>query len=98
MRGRSPGPAGLLLPEFLALAELFLLHQNNDAQWSPAAACPCRVGYFPQGRSYTGHDLVEVVVPGSPFLVDIALQVLQEAGAEAAGPGPSRARPWLSDG
>jgi tRNA modification GTPase len=38
-------------------------------------------------RSYTGEDLAEIVVPGSPVVVEYALARLRDAGAAAAGPG-----------
>ena len=52
-----------------------------------AGSCPCRVGFFPAGRSYTGYDLLEITIPGSSDLVDLALAQLHQAGAEPAGPG-----------
>jgi tRNA modification GTPase len=50
-------------------------------------SCPCRVLFAPEGRSFTGCDLVEIILPGSRDLVEIALQTLVDAGAERAGPG-----------
>ena len=50
-------------------------------------ACPLRVLYCPAPRSFTGEDLVELVLPGAPVLVQTVVAQLQAAGAEAAGPG-----------
>lgn len=38
-------------------------------------------------RSFTGEDLVEVLVPGSPAVVELVLATLLAAGAQAAEPG-----------
>ncbi|MBL4844906.1 MAG: 50S ribosome-binding GTPase, partial [Planctomycetes bacterium] len=52
--------------------------------WPPApAAC---LG-FRGPASYTGQDLVELWVPGSPPLIEALLQTLQEAGARLADRG-----------
>lgn len=50
-------------------------------------ACPCRVLFAPQGRSFTGCDLIEVTLPGSRDLVELALHALIGAGASQAAPG-----------
>ncbi len=49
--------------------------------------CPCRTLLAPGPRSATGHDLVEISIPGSRDLVEMALVALRRAGAEAATPG-----------
>ena len=87
-------------PEARAIAQAAGLDLPQAWQWTscqwdllatedgqPAGACPSRVGFFPQGRSYTGYDLIEIVLPGNSFIVDFALQRLLVAGAEMAGPG-----------
>lgn len=71
--------AGLELPSAWGVS-----HQEWDLGPGP---CPCRVLFAPAGRSYSGFDLVEVFLPGSPDLVELALERLRAAGAEAAGPG-----------
>jgi tRNA modification GTPase len=62
-------------------------HVREQAWRLAEGSCPCRVLFAPEGRSFTGCDLVEIVLPGSRDLVEIALQALVDAGAERAGPG-----------
>jgi len=50
-------------------------------------ACPVRVLFAPAGHSFTGQDLIEIILPGSRDLVEMALSALRLAGAEAALPG-----------
>jgi tRNA modification GTPase len=42
---------------------------------------------FPGPRSYTGEDMLEVTVHGSPFLVEAVLEAFVAAGARPAGAG-----------
>ena len=58
-------------------------------EWSLAGlpACPCRVLFCPAPHSFTGCDVVEVIIPGAPDLVELALSALIQAGAEPATPG-----------
>jgi tRNA modification GTPase len=42
---------------------------------------------FPQPRSYTGEDMLEVTVHGSPFLVEAVIQAFVAGGARQAGAG-----------
>lgn len=51
------------------------------------AAIPSRVLRHAGPRTATGHDLVEILVPGSPDLVELVLDALVAAGARRAGPG-----------
>lgn len=48
---------------------------------------PCRVLACPAGRSFTGTELVEILLPGAPDLVALALAALHAAGAVSAQPG-----------
>lgn len=58
------------------------------AMWPLAGgACPCRVLHAPAARSATGHDLVEIIIPGASDLVELALDALVASGAERARPG-----------
>ncbi len=50
-------------------------------------SCPCLASAAMRGRSYTGEDLVELLIPGAPDLVEIAIAALRQAGAEPAEPG-----------
>lgn len=49
--------------------------------------CPCHVLFAPAPRSFTGHDLIEVTLPGGRDLIALALAALIAAGAEAAAAG-----------
>jgi tRNA modification GTPase len=42
---------------------------------------------YPKPRSYTGEDMLEICVHGSPFLVDAVVESFITAGARAAEPG-----------
>lgn len=59
--------------------------------------CPVRVLLAPAGRSFTGCDLVEILLPGAPDLVELALAALRTAGAAPAPPG-GFARQALANG
>jgi tRNA modification GTPase len=45
------------------------------------------VTFYPGPRSYTGEDMLEVTVHGSPFLVDAVIESFVAAGARPAGAG-----------
>jgi tRNA modification GTPase len=51
---------------------------------------------FHTPRSYTGQDLVEFHLPGSPVLVKMLLEHLLKAGARLAEPGEFTARAWFN--
>jgi tRNA modification GTPase len=60
-------------------------------------ACPYRLLLAHGPKSFTGFDVIEITIPGSPDLVDRCLSSLIAAGAEMAGPG-AFARQALSNG
>ncbi len=51
---------------------------------------------FPGPASYTGEDVVEIGVHGSPYVQQRVLQALLDAGARAAGPGEFTRRAFLN--
>lgn len=53
------------------------------------------VTFFPGPRSYTGEDLVEVTMHGSPVLLEGLLQSAMNAGARLAEPGEFSLRAFL---
>ncbi len=53
----------------------------------PPGPCPARTLARRGPATATGHDLVEILLPGSPDLVALALATLTAAGAESAAPG-----------
>lgn len=59
-------------------------------------AVPCNAVVFRPPRSYTGQELVELHVAGSPALLEMALRACTGAGARLAGPGEFTARAFLT--
>ena len=60
----------------------------DDRVWHLAhGACPVRILRGTAPATATGHDLIEILLPGSTDLVELALAALLAAGAEQAGPG-----------
>src|SRR5690606_4055727 len=59
-------------------------------------AAPVRVYVFVAPRSYTGEDLVELHVPGSPLLLELLVGQLVEGGARPAEPGEFTRRAYLT--
>lgn len=57
---------------------------------------PACVYVFPAGASYTGEEVVELHLPGSPLLADLVLRELLARGARLAEPGEFTARAFFS--
>jgi tRNA modification GTPase len=51
---------------------------------------------FKSPASFTGEDVVEVAVHGSPYIVQETLKVFLEAGCRLASPGEFTQRAWLN--
>lgn len=60
------------------------------------AAAPAMALVFLAPRTYTGQDLVELHVAGSPPLLAMLLEALLAGGARHAGPGEFTARAYLN--
>lgn len=58
--------------------------------------CPCRLMVFRTPHSYTGEDLVEWHLPGSPVLLKMVLDRLLALGARTAQPGEFTARAFFN--
>ena len=58
--------------------------------------CETRLQFWPQGRSYTGQDLVEWHLPGPNPLAERLLSELIERGARPAEPGEFSFRAFMS--
>ncbi|MDA3960634.1 MAG: 50S ribosome-binding GTPase [Planctomycetota bacterium] len=85
---RLSGPRARAVAERCGLQLQAWWRSEQDWQFAGVAgAAPCGVLFAPGPRSYTGYDLVEVFVPGSRDLVELALACLCQAGAEPAGAG-----------
>ena len=57
-----------------------------DDSATPAELPALRIDY-PEGRSYTGEESVEWLLPGVPMLMRAVLRAIERAGAVPAGPG-----------
>ena len=63
---------------------------RHDAFWNHArlrVPVPVEIWYQPGPHSYTGEDVVEIHLPGSPLLVDLAVEWACDLGARRAEPG-----------
>jgi len=54
------------------------------------------VTYFKTPNSYTGEDLVEISLHGSPFLCDLIITACKKEGARGAAPGEFTQRAFLN--
>ncbi len=62
--------------------------QVVSGQWQIGLGpVPCTVTSMPGPRSYTGYDLIEVIIPGSAILTEACLSELFAVGMQAAEPG-----------
>jgi tRNA modification GTPase len=57
---------------------------------------PAVLYFMPGPRSYTGEDVVEIHLPGSPPVLRLLVDTLIERGAEPAGPGEFTQRAYLN--
>jgi len=99
---RLSGPAALSL-----LAQIFQptssrspthrgVHEGGLQLPGLHALLPAQVHVSPEPRSYTGQDVVEFHLAGSPPLVDCLIQRLLALGARAALPGEFTMRAFLA--
>ena len=94
---RLSGPAAVVIATKAGLGIPPAWHVATQDWPLAAGACPIRVLLAPAGRSFTGHDLIEIILPGSRDLIALALATLRAAGAESAPPG-GFARQALANG
>ncbi|KPK74462.1 MAG: hypothetical protein AMJ79_14060 [Phycisphaerae bacterium SM23_30] len=59
-------------------------------------SCPAQMYVFRQPASYTGEDMIELHLPGSPVLLQMVLGRLLQAGARMARPGEFTARAFFN--
>jgi len=76
--------------EFDRVARPVRLSLESDRALPVMALC------FPAPRSFTGEDVLELLVPGNPLLCERILARLFERGARAAEPGEFTARAFLN--
>ncbi len=94
---RVSGPQSIVIGQRAGLA-LASPWQIAAHHWPLAGGqCPCRIVLANGPRSFTGFDLIEITLPGSPDLITLALDALTTAGAEPALPG-AFARQALANG
>lgn len=84
-------PAALSGPGFRRVEAAFLIPQ--DAAWPAVRGALYR---FEAPRSYTGEDVVELHVPGSPPWIAALLRALRRAGARDAAPGEFTRRAFIN--
>ncbi|MBX3403319.1 MAG: 50S ribosome-binding GTPase [Phycisphaeraceae bacterium] len=88
-------PAGC--PGAAALAPGQLVRVALRPGVAAAAALPCLATVFHGPRSFTGEDSAELLLPGSPALVERVLAaILRQPGTRSALPGEFSARAYLS--
>ena len=64
---------------------------------APDLAVPATLAVFPAPRSYTGEDVVEIGLPGSPWIISHVMDaLLAHPGVRPAEPGEFTARAFLS--
>jgi tRNA modification GTPase len=85
VRLSGPAAVAIALASGLELGEPW--HPRAQEWRLGPGSCPCVAALAPRGRSYTGEDLVEILLPGSADLVALALARLESSGANAAEPG-----------
>jgi tRNA modification GTPase len=91
-------------------AFLILCHISKLKQFSPRQAQFCAFHddegtlidsglalYFPKPASFTGEDVVELHVHGSPFVLDMLLEQVIALGAVAAQPGEFSYRAYINN-
>ncbi len=95
---RAATIAGALLDRSVPLqprhATLARILDNTAAE--PTAVDQVVVTAFPQPRSYTGDDVVEISAHGSPVLLDRIVALACGAGARLAEPGEFTLRAYLN--
>ena len=95
---RLSGPDAIVIAQRAGVPLPAAAWRVRTGDWTLAeGCCPCRVLLARAPRSFTGCDLVEVVIPGARDLVELALSVLLAAGAQPAAPG-AFARQALANG
>ena len=90
---RLSGPAALKIAEAL-------VRRSNSAPWQPRRATRAElldheasviddvlVTYFPEPKSYTAEDVVEISCHGSPVVLGLAVERALDEGARLAEPG-----------
>jgi tRNA modification GTPase len=68
----------------------------DAADATPAVLDHGLLTFFPEPRSFTGEDCLEINLHGSPFLVTQLMQVLTRHGARLARPGEFTERAFLN--
>lgn len=80
---------GSLVPRHATLVRF--VDSRSDLELDEALAT-----FFPGPHSYTGEDIVEIALHGSPVLVSAILETLCRAGARMAKPGEFTLRAFLN--
>lgn len=98
-------------PDALALAEQFFTPASNQHDLSKKTShlrlrgqikltdqqsCPGQLYIFREPNTYTGQDLAELHLPGSPALLRMIIEKLLAVGARQANPGEFTARAFFN--
>ena len=89
--GREPAPI-----ERARLRLAAALPSRDDPAISERVSLPVIVVRYRAGRSYTGEESVELLVPAAPVWVRAVLATLESAGVAPAGPGEFTRRAFES--
>lgn len=94
---RISGPAAIGLAQQIgAPADLRAGYAQRASLKLKDLSFPAWLYTFCAPRSYTGEDLIELHIPGSPVLAQMLLKELLERGARVAEPGEFTARAYFS--
>ena len=83
-------------PASVPATESRVPHSPRSGGWGSTPLDQAVVTFFAAPNSYTGEDLVEFHLPGSPVLARMLLDELLRAGARAADPGEFTARAYFN--
>ena len=92
----SGGRASKLLQQFTHQRLRAGMVASARWQLEPQIDVSCWIYGFLAPRSYTGEDLFEIHIPGSPALMQMILEQVQASGAIAAAPGEFTQRAFLN--
>lgn len=94
---RASGPGAIALSQQMgAPSELCPRGAHRVTLTIQDLSFPAWLYVFRKPHSYTGEDLIEFHIPGSPVLARMVLQALMEGGARLAEPGEFTARAYFN--
>jgi len=79
-------------PRFASFVSVYPADENDDVAIDTGILL-----YFKAPHSFTGEDIIELQVHGSPFVLDRIISEVLECGARLANPGEFSERAFLND-